>query len=265
VTLRRAQATGTYSTLESHMVFDGIIFDFNGVLWWDGHLQQRSWRQFSAQIRGKPLSDEEMAVHVHGRYNGHTLAYLLGRPVGGTELHQLIQQKEIIYRQMCLDQGDGFQLSDGAVELLDFLVFHDIPRTIATASERTNVDFFREHLDLDRWFDPGLIVYDDGRRPGKPAPDIYLQAAANLGLSPDRCVVVEDSLSGLRAAHAAGVGYLVALGPGASQGRLARIEGVARVVESLREVPKEALFLRTASAGLDDPALAEHLETGGEP
>ena len=247
------------------MVFDGIIFDFNGVLWWDGHLQQRSWRRFSAQIRGKPLSDEEMAVHVHGRNNGHTLAYLLGRPVGAAELHQLIQQKEIIYRQMCLGQGDGFQLSDGAVELLDFLVFHGLPRTIATASERTNVDFFREHLDLDRWFDPALIVYDDGTRPGKPAPHIYLQAAANLDLSPDRCVVVEDSRSGLQAAHAAGAGYLVALGPGASHGRLARVEGVARVVESLRQIPKESLFLHAASADLDDSALGAFLDTGGEP
>jgi beta-phosphoglucomutase-like phosphatase (HAD superfamily) len=247
------------------MAFQGIIFDFNGVLWWDAHLQERSWRQFSLQIGGKPLSDKEISMHVHGRNNGHTLAYLLGRPVRGAELYQLIEQKEIIYRQFCLDQGADFQLSDGAVELLDFLVLHDIPRTIATASGRTNLDFFREHLDLDRWFDPALIVYDDGTRPGKPAPDIYLQAAANLGLSPERCVVVEDSRSGLQAAYAAGIGHLVALGPVASHRRLAQVEGVVRVVGSLREVPKEVLFLPIASAGLEDPALEKHLGGDGEP
>ena len=166
------------------MRFQGIIFDFNGVLWWDGHLQAQSWRQFSAELRGWPLSAEELAVHVHGRNNGYTLEYLLGRPVVGEELRALTQQKETIYRQLCLDEGEAFKLSPGAEDLLDFLAARQIPRTIATASEKTNLGFFVAHLHLDRWFDVGLIVYDDGSRPGKPAPDIYLQAAQNLGLAP---------------------------------------------------------------------------------
>jgi beta-phosphoglucomutase len=225
------------------MKLQGIIFDFNGVLWWDGHLQEQSWRQFSAELRGWPLSAEELAVHVHGRNNGYTLEYLLGRPVAGAELWELTQRKETIYRHLCLDEGEAFKLSPGAEDVLDYLAARQIPRTIATASEKTNLDFFVAHLHLDRWFDVRLIVYDDGTRPGKPAPDIYLQAARNLGLAPAQCVVVEDSRSGIQAAHAAGIGYVVALGPPVGYHELACLPGVSQVVESLRQLPVKQWFL----------------------
>jgi beta-phosphoglucomutase-like phosphatase (HAD superfamily) len=225
------------------MRFGGIIFDFNGVLWWDGQLQERSWKQFAAQVLGVTLSDEQIAVHVHGRTNQHTFEYLTGRPVKGQELVQLTHQKETIYRRLCLDQGTGFRLSLGAIELLDFLAVHHVARTIATASEKVNLDFFVEHFDLGRWFDVDRIVYDDASRPGKPAPDIYLQAARNLGLAPARCVVVEDSRSGIQAAHAAGIGHIIALGLAHTFDHLLHLQGVGGVVESLYQIPKERLFL----------------------
>lgn len=219
------------------MPLAGIIFDFNGVLWWDNSLQERAWKQFAAQIRGRPFLEDEMATHVHGRNNRHTLEYLTGRSIEGDELERLIQQKETIYRQLCLGQGSDFRLSPGAVELLDWLTARRVPRTIATASEKTNVDFFVEHLGLARWFEIEQIVYDDGSRPGKPAPDVYVQAARNLGLEPSRCVVVEDSLSGIQAAHAAGVGRIIALGPAHTHGQLTRLDGVHQAIESLRQLP----------------------------
>ena len=225
------------------MLFQGIIFDFNGVLWWDGHLQERAWGQFSKEKRGLPFSREEMALHVHGRNNRHTLGYLMGRALTEEELRQLTHQKETIYRRLCLDQGRDFRLSPGAVELLDFLVANRIPHTIATASGRVNLEFFGQHLDLARWFKIQQIVYDDGTRPGKPAPDIYLQAASGLGLTPADCVVVEDSRSGIQAAHAAGIGYVIALGPCDRHPVLAQLEGVNSVVENLGQIPGERLFV----------------------
>lgn len=225
------------------MKFKGLIFDFNGVLWFDNHLQEQAWKQFSTAVRGLPLSTEEMAVHVHGRNNPYTMEYLTRREIKGAELDQLIQQKETIYRQLCLEQGQNFKLSPGAIPLLEFLVAHHIPHTIATASEKTNLNFFIQHLHLDQWFEIDQIVYDNGRRPGKPAPDIYLQAAANLKLTPAECMVIEDSHSGLEAAYAAGIGYIVALGPASKHTQLARFAGVNRVIESLQQLPKEELFL----------------------
>jgi beta-phosphoglucomutase len=225
------------------MKYQGIIFDFNGVLLWDSHTQERAWGRFSREKRGVPFLQEEMAIHAHGRNNQHTLQYLMGQALKGEELHQLTQQKEAIYRQLCLDQREDFRLSPGAVELLDFLVANGIPHTIATAAEKTNPDFFVKYLDLTRWFTIEQIVYDDGNRPGKPAPDIYLQAARNLGLAPARCVVVEDSRSGIQAAHAAGIGHIIALGPHHTHSVLAQLEGVNDVVENLGQIPREQLFV----------------------
>lgn len=224
------------------MKFKAIIFDFNGVLWWDGRLQEDAWQQFAVQLRGRPFTDEEMAVQVHGRTNRHTLEYLTGQTLTAAQSSQLSEQKEDIYRQMCLTMGDQFQLSPGAVDLLDFLVLHRIPHTIATASGKSNVDFFIEHLDLGRWFNLDQIVYDNGTRRGKPAPDCYRDAAQVLAIAPETCIVVEDSRSGMAAARAAGIGHIVALGPLPEHERLAQVAGVNRVVTDLSQIPR-SLFL----------------------
>ena len=224
------------------MKYEGLIFDFNGVLWWDTRQQEIAWKQFSSEVRGTPFSREEMTVHVHGRNNQHTLEYLTGNPVIDDELERLTQQKEAIYRQLCLEQGAEFRLSPGAIDLLNYLVAQDIPHTIATATGKTTLEFFVEHLSLLKWFDLETIVFDEGRRPGKPAPDIYLEAANRLELSPGQCAIVEDSHSGIEAAGAAGIGQIIALGPADSHHQLGQLPGVDRVVSNLGEIPIEELF-----------------------
>ena len=148
-------------TKAQRMKYRGLIFDFNGVLFWDNHLQLHSWQQFSAKLRGFPLTAAEMTVHVHGRNGQYTLEYLLESSLRPDEVEQLTEQKETIYRQLCLQQKDDFRLSPGAVELLDFLVTHRIPYTIATASAKGNLDFFWDHLDLGKWFELEKVVFDD--------------------------------------------------------------------------------------------------------
>ena len=190
--------------------FDGVIFDFNGVLLWDNHLHEEAWRRTSARLRGAPLSDEEMRREVHGRVNRDIFAYVLGRAVSREEMQPLMEEKERTYRQLALASGAAYRLSPGAVELLDFLAAAAIPRAIATSSPGVNVAFFIEQLDLHRWFAPEHIIHDRGLYPGKPAPGIYLEAAEQLGLVPARCIVVEDSIAGIASAHGAGIGGIVA-------------------------------------------------------
>jgi HAD superfamily hydrolase (TIGR01509 family) len=223
------------------MPFTGIIFDFNGVLWWDAPLIDQGWQRSARELRGREFSPEELAQIVHGRNNGGTLEYLVGHPLGEGETRRMIAEREAFYRNLCLEQGENFRLSPGAVELLDFLRAREIPRTIATASEKTNVDFFVERLNLARWFDPQKIVYDDLRRPGKPAPDCYLEAAAVIGLKPARCVVIEDSLSGIRAARAAGIGWVIGLTTSQTADAL-REAGAQVTVENLGQLEPKRLF-----------------------
>ena len=223
------------------MNFDGVIFDFNGVLLWDNHLHEEAWRRYSARLRGTPLSDEEMRRQVHGRVNLDIFAYVLGRELSRAEVQPLAEEKETIYRRLALAAGADYRLSPGAVALLDDLVAAGIPRAIATSSPWVNVAFFIEQLDLHRWFAPEHIIYDRGLYPGKPAPGIYLEAAEKLGIAPERCIVVEDSIAGIAAARAANIGGIVAIGPAAGHAALAALPGVGAVIEDLHHFPREWL------------------------
>jgi beta-phosphoglucomutase-like phosphatase (HAD superfamily) len=101
------------------MTYQGIIFDFNGVLWWDSQLQEQAWREFAREQFGVSLTDEMMKIEIYGRNNRHTLEFLAGTPLDDQQVQQLSGQKEALYRTLCLAQGDGFKLSPGADDLLD--------------------------------------------------------------------------------------------------------------------------------------------------
>ena len=223
------------------MSYQGIIFDFNGVLFSDSDLQEAAWQVIAKRLRGREMTAEEFALHMHGRANAYVLSYLAGRDITGGELAGWIEAKESLFRDLCLRTPNRLALSAGAQELLDWLKLAGIPRTIATSSGIRNVEFYVEHLHIDRWFEVGKLIYDDGVRPGKPAPDMYLAAARNIGLDPVRCVAVEDAVSGVMAAQAAKIGYLVGIGASAGHASLLKSKGAAAVIGSLRDFPRELL------------------------
>ncbi|MBI3258371.1 MAG: HAD family phosphatase, partial [Ignavibacteriae bacterium] len=178
--------------------------------------------------------------HVHGKTNKRILEYLLKRPIIAEELKTLSLQKESLYQSLCLQNAEEFQLSPGANDFLDFLVANNIPHTIATASQKGNLDFFIKHLKLDRWFDISKIVYDDGRFSSKL--EMFIQAAENLHLSPEQCIVIEDSQSGIIAALGAKIGKIVGLGPKEVHECLLGLQGISEAITSLSQIEKEKLF-----------------------
>ena len=183
-----------------------------------------------------------MVEHVHGQTNKNVQEYLLGRSVTEAESQRFVEEKEALYKTACLALGTEFKLSPGSIELFEELQAKNIPFTIATSSEIGNVRFFFEHLNLATWFNMERVVCDDGTMPSKPAPDIYLRAAKVLDLKPEDCIVIEDARSGIAAAHAAGIGHIIAMGPKETHEVLERIEGVDETVEKLDEVDIAKLF-----------------------
>ncbi len=193
------------------MSYKGIIFDFNGTLYWDSAKHKQAWREFSKILRGTEFSDEEMVLHMFGRTNEEIIEYAIGRKPEPEMVEKYGQEKEALYRQRALKDKENFHLAEGAVEFLDFLKENKIPRTIATMSDKINVDFYFEHFELAKWFDINKVVYADGVVPSKPAPDIYQIASKNLGLEPKDCIVVEDAISGIKSATDAGIGKIIAI------------------------------------------------------
>ncbi len=183
------------------------IFDFNGTLFSDSDKHKDAWHVFTARY-GKEVGEEELVTHFLGRSNAYILHRLFGADLPAREVARMTLEKEGIYRDLCRKDIANFHLMPGAEDFLDYLKESGVRFTIATGSEVSNVNFYFEEFGLSRWFDRARVVLDDGTLPGKPAPDVYLRAAAVLGVSPPDCAVFEDSSSGVCAAHSAGIGKI---------------------------------------------------------
>ncbi len=97
----------------------------------------------------------------------------------------------------------GVPLKTGVPEILDALDVPGIPKAVATSTERASGESLLERTGLLHRFD--ALVFGDQVQRGKPEPDIFLRAASKLGVSPEYCLVLEDSENGIIAAVRAGM------------------------------------------------------------
>lgn len=102
---------------------------------------------------------------------------------------------------------NGTPLKRGCLEIIRALRDMDIPYAIVSSSRREVIDFYLSHSPLEKEFP--VIVSGDLNLPSKPAPDCFLYGAQLLGVAPENCCVVEDSLHGLRAGRKAGMHTLM--------------------------------------------------------
>jgi beta-phosphoglucomutase len=188
------------------MGINGVIFDFNGTLFWDTSLHNRAWDIFFEK-HGISLSDKDKYEKLHGKNNKDILNTLFPGQFTDVEIEKLSTEKEEIYQRICL-QTD-MQLAPGAEEFLYFLLKVHIPFTLATASTLINIDFYFNHLGLDSFFDRSKVVFNDGHTLSKPDPHIFQKAMDNLGIKGSETLVFEDSVSGITAAENAGVTKII--------------------------------------------------------
>ncbi|GAQ01072.1 beta-phosphoglucomutase [Companilactobacillus farciminis] len=190
-------------------MIDTMIFDFNGTMIFDGLIQKRAWGKFLEVEFNRKLTSQDYQLHIAGINNRNTFEYYLGRSISDAELTQFSDKKENIYREICLNTPDEFQLVSGLADFLGWCKSNDIKLNIATASEYSNVEFFFEQLQLGRWFDLSKVAFNDGQIKGKPAPDIFLKAIENVGGKANNSAIFEDSVSGIQAANTAQAGKVV--------------------------------------------------------
>ena len=221
--------------------YSGIIFDFNGTMFFDTEKNEAAWQEFAGKYCHRRITPNEFRQQAHGRTNQSLLEYLFQRQFTPAEIYELSEKKEGIYRDMCLRDTANFHLAPGLVELLDFLCENQIPRNIATAAQKNNVDFYIRNFQLGKWFDLDRIIYDNGTFPGKPAPDIYLLAAEKIGMKPSQCIVIEDAISGIQSARAAGAGKIIAIGPESDRKHLLQEDAVSLFIRDFTEFDRTLL------------------------
>ncbi|NNM53855.1 MAG: HAD family phosphatase [Spirochaetales bacterium] len=218
------------------MTYQGIVFDFNGTLLFDMDLHEQVWRRVAQLHLGRELTDEEWHHQFVGRTNAEIWPLLLGHEPDPEEAQRLSEEKEVTYRELLISLPHRVTLVEGAVELFETCLSNDIEIGIGTAAGRSNVDFYIETFGLHRWFKPDRIIYDDGTMPGKPHPALFSKAIERLGVSPSKCIVVEDGILGVQAARAAGAGKVYGIwSEAAGKAKLSTVV-LDRMIHNYREV-----------------------------
>ena len=180
----------------------GVVFDFNGTLFWDTIYQNNSWYEY-LKTYDMTLSQKELEEHVHGRNAIDTFEYIFQRKLSHTEVDIMIEEKEVLYRLAC--DKDDVELAPGCISLINYLLENNIKIAIATASGKSNMDYFIEKFDLLKYFNKENIIYNDGTSKGKPNPDLFLKAVDSLKIPNENVIIFEDSKSGIQAANRANV------------------------------------------------------------
>lgn len=217
----------------------GVIFDFNGTLFFDSPKHVLAWGRMSEELRGHGISVEEMQSHFYGVPNNRAIEYMLQKECDEAELNKYSELKEAYYRDFCREDKEMLHLVAGAHEFFDALVEKKIPFTIASASIKPNIDFFVESFELEKWFDLEKIVYDDGSYANKQK--MFEHAAEVIGVPIEDCLILEDSDSGIRDAYAVGCRNIIVVD---SMGIAAKHEGkpgVVKIVKDLTELDEDIL------------------------
>jgi len=188
------------------MLFSGVIFDFNGTLFWDTKLHNEAWDIFLTRHH-LYLSDEDKFRNMHGKNNRDLFIALFNKPLTEEEIQKYTLEKENLYQELCL--RTDMPLAPGATDFLNFLKEKNIPFTIATASGKENLDFYFEHLPLTNWFEYDKVIYNNGKIKGKPDPQIYQLAMSVIDKKPREVIVFEDAVAGLQSARNADAGKII--------------------------------------------------------
>jgi HAD superfamily hydrolase (TIGR01509 family) len=178
-------------------VIEAVVFDMDGVL-----------------IQSEEVWDEVREAYVRergGRYDEEVQRALMG--MSSTEWSQYLHEvagvpdepqaiNEEVVRRMLERYREQLPLIDGAVEAVQRLAGR-YPLGLASSSNRPLIDAVLELAGLTECFRATVSSEEVAR--GKPAPDVYLEAAQRLGVAPERAAAVEDSHGGIRSAKAAGM------------------------------------------------------------
>jgi HAD superfamily hydrolase (TIGR01509 family) len=177
---------------------EGVVFDLDGVIIESEHLWEEVWRDFS-ESRGLPweLSD---TLAVQGMSSIEWAGYLAGH-VGAPGDAEVARDYCVTGLVGRIRRGEA-ELLPGARELVTS-VSARVPIALASSAARQAIDAVLDHHDLAGLFTATVSSEEVPR--GKPSPDVYLEAVALLGISPDHGLAVEDSSNGIRAAYAAGL------------------------------------------------------------
>lgn len=180
----------------------GVVFDVDGTMVNNTPYHRQAWFDLCGRYDIE-MDDTLYLEKVHARSNDKIVANLFGDAANEELVRKIELEKETLYQ-------DSFRpvMAEvpGLVALLKTLRDAGIPCGAASNSPQMNVDFVLDALDIRSYFT--AVVNRDMVRMGKPDPEVLIKTTAGMGLTPQDCVLFEDSSSGFAAAHNANMPYI---------------------------------------------------------
>ncbi len=176
----------------------GAIFDMDGLMIDTEKLYLRFWKQAAADF-GYDMKDRHVfAIRSLARkYSVIKLKSFFGEDFPTEEVRK--RRTELINAHI---KKYGIEVKSGLFQLLGYLKKNNIKLAVATATKRERTLAYLRMIKAENYFD--AIICGDMIENGKPDPDIYLTASAQLGLTPHECAAFEDSPNGIKSAFSAG-------------------------------------------------------------
>ncbi|MBA2682675.1 MAG: HAD family phosphatase [Ktedonobacteraceae bacterium] len=181
-----------------------IIWDLDGVIIDSAEEHRLSWYRM-ALSEGLPFSDEQFYA-TFGMRNDKIIPMLWG-PMSEERVKELADRKEMYFREFVKEKVGPLP---GAIELLTKLRDAGYKQALASSTPTKNIEVISEKLHLQRYL--SALISGEMVPHGKPAPDVFLKAAAELGMEPRYCLVIEDAVAGVEAAHAGGMRCIAVAG-----------------------------------------------------
>ena len=221
-----------------------VLFDVDGTMVDNLGFHEQAWIEFG-RFHDIEITAEQYRGHIHSRPNDDNIRYVFDDQVDRNAIRGLSDEKERIYRAL---YRPVLRSIDGLVPLLEDLAASGIPCAVVSKSPSENVDMVLDELEIRPYLRAVLNISHVTR--GKPDPEILYRAAREIGVAPIRCVVMEDSISGFRAADAAAM-PLVVITSGADPEELHQAVSARAVHRDFTTVSVEELMeyaLETARA-----------------
>jgi len=238
LTKRLVETKGVLTLNDNTVIVDGdflfyvwrqskktILWDMDGVIADSYSFHFAAWQETFAK-RGIKLTKEDF-TKLFGTRNDFIIGSIMGRELPERDVKIMVQEKEENFRQKATGSIKPFP---GAVRLLNAIKKGNFKLGLVSSTPKENIDLLLSELNLEGIFD--CIVFGQEVSESKPGPQIYLLAAKKLEVTPNDCMVIEDSPLGVKAAKTAGMKCLAIANTHPRQ----KLEEADKVVDSLEEV-----------------------------
>lgn len=207
-----------------------IIFDLDGLLVDSQPLQYKAHNQIFSKY-GYPISIENWHEWIQNSYNVQFWIKKNNLPLDADLIRA---EKQVIYEELVKNE---LKLKPGAKESVD-LLSEKYRLCIASASRPASIKLVLNKFNLYSKFEK--TISDKDVENGKPAPDVFLKCAEEMGVKSDECVVIEDSVAGMKAAQAANMKCVVCR-DSFSDFPLSFFDGADKIIGSLEDITLETI------------------------